>query len=357
MAMLREHVQLRRRIALLGALVFLIPFGLYMALVSRVDLAELRIVLLYASPFLALGVLLVALAWNYAMNSIERLTGELYDALRVAQDRERERDQAHRELAERFEQERELARQKEQFHAQLAEYEKYAALAQLALGAAHEINNPLLGILSHLELEHRTSVSEEDRQEIRQCIEGAKRIAFTVRSLLNYARPGPLQLTRVNLERLINDSLAFLRHQPLFRGIQLELKMDPDAPVITADANQVSQILTNLLLNAAEATPQGGSITVVVEKVKFEDRVCIRVTDTGSGIPADVLPHIFEPFYTTKRGKGTGLGLSITQAYLRSHGGDVQVESLPSRGTTVSVILPVRQVSQPVPETEEVIVQ
>src|SRR6185295_7040960 len=99
--------------------------------------------------------------WAYAMNSIERLTGELYDALRTAQQRERERDQAHRELAERFEQERELARQKQQFHTQLAEYEKYAALAQLALGAAHEINNPLLGILSHLELEHRSTVSDE----------------------------------------------------------------------------------------------------------------------------------------------------------------------------------------------------
>jgi signal transduction histidine kinase len=350
------HLRLRRRIAMLGALTFLIPFGLYIALVARIDRVELRLVLLYASPFLALGVVMVALAWAYAMNSIERLTGELYEALRTSEDRQRERDQAHQELAHRFDEERELVRQKEQFQTQLAEYEKYAALAQLALGAAHEINNPLLGILSHLELEAR-SAPEARRQEIQQCIEGATRISFTVRSLLNYARPAPLRLSHVNLERMIADTLSFLQHQPLFLGIQLELHVDPDTPAITADANQISQIMTNLLLNAAQATPAGGSITVTVEKVKFEDRLSIRVTDTGEGIPADVLPHVFEPFFTTKRGKGTGLGLSITEAHVRSHGGVIRLESVPGRGTTVEAILPVcqKQVSEAAPEVVEVI--
>ncbi len=348
-------MSLRTRIALLGAVVFLVPFGLYMALVAQVDRPDLRETLLYASPFLALGVLLVALAWNYAMNSIEHLTGALYRALETARQHEHERDQALRELAERLEQERGLARQKEQFNAQLAVYEKYAALAQLALGAAHEINNPLLGILSHLELEARNLPPGEPLQEVQQCIEGIKRISFTISSLLNYARPAPLQLSSVNLERLITDTLSFLHHQPLFRNILLRQEVDPQTPAITADANQVSQILTNLLLNAAQATPQGGSIVVTVEKVKFEDRVAIRIADTGDGIAADVLPHIFEPFFTTKRGKGTGLGLSITEAYLRSHGGDITVDSRPSRGTTVEVILPVRQVSQPAVEFAEVI--
>src|SRR5208282_4171438 len=223
----------------------------------------------------------VALAWNYAMASIERLTGALYRALGTARQHEHERDQALQELAQRFEQERELARQKEQFNAKLAEYEKYAALAQLAMGAAHEINNPLLGILSHLELEARNMPPGEALQEVQQCIEGVKRISFTIGSLLNYARPAPLQLSSVNLERLIGDTLSFLHHQPLFRGIRLEQSVDPETPSISADANQVSQILTNLLLNAAQATPQGGSITVTVGKVKFEDRVAIRIADTG----------------------------------------------------------------------------
>ncbi len=312
-------------------------------------------ILAYVAPFLALGVVLAFFAWHYVLNYIERLTGQLYQALCVAQQRERERDLAHKELARRFQEERELAQQKAQFQAQLAEYEKYAAMAQLAVGAAHEINNPLLGILSHLELEQRSSAGEEERQEIEQCIAGAKRIAATVRGLLNYARPGPLRLSRLNLQTLINDTLAFLCHQPLFRKIKIETKMAPDLPAITADPNQLSQILMNLLLNGAEAMPEGGRLTIAAEKVKFEEQVEICVSDTGPGIPSDVLPHIFEPFYTTKRGKGTGLGLSITQAYVHSHGGEIQVDSIPQRGTTVRLTLPIRQAQRAVPEVEEVI--
>src|SRR5208283_357657 len=117
---------------------------------------------------------------------------------------ERERDAAMQELFRRFSEEGKLNKQKSQFEAQLAEYEKYAALTQLALGAAHEINNPLLGILSHLELELR--VAEGDaRTEIEQCIAGAKRIAVTLRSLMNYARPGPLILSKINLHRLVSE--------------------------------------------------------------------------------------------------------------------------------------------------------
>ena len=105
----------------------------------------------------------------------------------------------------------------------------------------------------------------------------------------------------------------------------------------------------NLLLNAAQATPPGGTITVLAEKVKFAEMIELRVRDTGCGIPADILPHVFEPFFTTKRGKGTGLGLSITQNYVRSHGGDIQVESVPDSGTTVRVTLPIQQAGKPVP--------
>jgi two-component system sensor histidine kinase HydH len=112
----------------------------------------------------------------------------------------------------------------------------------------------------------------------------------------------------------------------------------------------------NLLLNAAQAMPQGGSITVSAEKVKFAEKIEIKVTDTGNGIPADILPHIFEPFFTTKRGKGTGLGLSISQAYIRNHAGDILAESIPNRGTTVRFSLPIRQEGRTVLQSEEVVV-
>src|SRR5579872_1448491 len=300
--------------------------------------------LLYAGlAVLALMALVAWVGWCVEKQRRHKVEELAKHAVDIADQREKERDLAQDELFRRLCEERELVQEKTQFQAQLADYEKYAALAQLALGAAHEINNPLLGILSHLELELKCARGEEERGEIQQCIEGTKRISSTIRGLINYARPGPLRLSKINLDRLVNETVGFLSHQPLLRGIHLENSVPPDLPSIRADTNQLSQILMNLLLNAAEATAPGGTITISAKKVKFEEKIEISVADTGCGIPADVLPHVFEPFFTTKRGKGTGLGLSITQNYVRSHGGDIQVESIAGYGTTVRVTLPMRQ--------------
>jgi len=303
---------------------------------------------------IVVGFVLLLVVAVLARTRIKAAEREALRSKELADHREYERNVAQQELLRRLEEERELAKEKMQFESQLSEYEKYASLAQLALGAAHEINNPLLGILSHLELEWKDA-SGERREEIEQCIEGAKRISLAVRGLLDYARPGPLMLSKVNLSRLAAETLKFLEHQPMFRQIELQNCIPLDLPNISADANQLSQILMNLLLNAAQATPPGGTITILADKVKFAEMIELRVRDTGSGIPADILPHVFEPFFTTKRGKGTGLGLSITQSYVRSHGGDIQVESIPSLGTTVRVTLPIRQVGTAVQVTEEVI--
>ena len=257
----------------------------------------------------------------------------------------RERDLAQEEVFRRLYEERELNKEKTQFQAQLAEYEKYAALARLALGAAHEINNPLLGILSHLELELNITTDAEQRAEIEQCIAGAKRISNTLRGLVNYARPGPLVLSKISLYRLVMDTLGFLEGQPMLRGKTLENHVPVQLPHIRADANQLSQVLMNLLLNAAEATPEGGKITISASKLTYVESLEIRVSDTGCGIPADILPHVFEPFFTTKKGKGTGLGLSISQAYVRSHGGEMRLDSVVNHGTTITLTLPVRQES------------
>ena len=260
----------------------------------------------------------------------------------MLQRREKERDAALQELFRRFSEEGKLNKEKSQFQAQLGEYEKYAALTQLALGAAHEINNPLLGILSHLELELKNAEGEE-RAEIEQCIEAAKRISVTLRSLMNYARPGPLVLSKVNLHRLVSDTVAFLQHQPMLHGRILQNLVPPDLPSVRVDANQLSQVVMNLLLNAAQATPEGGRITVSADRSPSNEAVQIRIADTGCGIHPDVLPHVFEPFFTTKRGKGTGLGLSISQTYVKSHNGEIQIDSTPQHGTTVTITLPLRQ--------------
>jgi len=316
---------------------------------------------IYVLPLLLAACALMFAFWRVERRSRERLTVDFEAAKARLQEREEEKEEVLRELFHRFSEEGQLSKEKTQFEAQLAEYEKYAALTQLALGAAHEINNPLLGILSHLELEQR-SAQGEDRIEIEQCIEGAKRISVTLRSLMNYARPGPLVLSKINLHRLVTDTLAFLQHQPLLHSKVLQNLVPPDLPTIRVDANQLSQVLMNLLLNAAQATSEGGRITVAAERVPSGEAVEVRVIDTGCGIPPEVLPHVFEPFFTTKRGKGTGLGLSISQAYVRSHDGEIQIASAPQQGTTVTITLPIRQADSVQLRTdngvrEEVIIQ
>lgn len=300
-----------------------------------------------------LGTVLCALLLR--IHDISRIHGELMKTRELAAIREHERDLAQQALMSKLQAERELEKEKVQFQAQLSDYEKYASLAQLALGAAHEINNPLLGVMSHLELELKDATDAERRIEIEACLEGGRRISSAVRGLLNYARPGPLLINHINLDKLVSESMHFLQHQPMFRTIALQKEIPADLPQISADANQLSQVLMNLLLNAAQAMPNGGSITVSAQKVKFEESIEIAVKDTGMGISADILPHVFEPFFTTKRGKGTGLGLSISQAYIRSHGGDIRVNSIPGEGTTVRFTLPIRQEGRVSIETGEVV--
>src|SRR5437588_6665513 len=316
------------------------------------------VISLFVLPLLLAGFAITAVIARLHRQDKAKLAAQLKDANEVVQQRERERDLAQEELFRRLYEERELNKEKTQFQAQLAEYEKYAALAQLALGAAHEINNPLLGILSHLELELKDAADPEEQQEIEQCISGAKRIASTLHGLENYAQPGPLVLSKISLHRLIEDTLAFLEHQPMLRGKPLEHSVPRELPHIRADANQLSQVLMNLLLNAAEATGEGGRISITASKLTFVDMIEIRVSDTGCGIPPDILAHVFEPFFTTKRGRGTGLGLSISQAYVRSHNGEIRVDSVLHHGTTVTLTLPIRneEVIENAKEESEMIV-
>jgi signal transduction histidine kinase len=350
--------QARLRTTVAAAVVLLVPFAIFYFFADRYvwnaspQFHDATVLYFVSAGFVGL-VLSVAFG-RFVSNHILKLARGLEKALNASEEREHERDSAQQELIRKLEDERELVKQKVQFESQLAEYEKYAALAQLALGAAHEINNPLLGILSHLELELKQATDIGQRTEIQQCIDATRRISSTIKSLLRYARPGPLQLSKISLDRLITETLTFLRHQPAFRNVLLEKHVAPDLPSITADANQISQVLVNLLLNAVQAMPRGGTITLIAGVAA--DRVEVRVTDTGIGIPADILAHIFDPFFTTKRGKGTGLGLSISQSYIRHHGGDITAESTVGRGTTVRFTLPLAPRTADLPAGEEVIV-
>ena len=296
---------------------------------------------LFPITLAALAVLF--LMWRLQRREWQRVCQALKQATEIKQQSEGDLQRTREELFRRLNEDREYSQEKFQFQAQLAEYEKYSTLAQLALGAAHGINNPLLGILSHLELELKAITDPEQRWEIEQCIAGTERIAATLRGLVNYARPGPLVLSNLSLRRLVSDALGFLEGQPALRGKRAENLVPDDLPRILVDSNQLSQVLMNLLINAAEATPDGGRITISASQVESADSIEIRVSDTGCGIPPEVLPHVFEPFFTTKGGKGTGLGLSISATYVRRNKGEIRIDSVPKQGTTVTITLPIRQ--------------
>ena len=297
----------------------------------------------YLLPLAFVALVVMFMVWRLQRREWERTSQALKRATELNQQLERERNLAQEELFRRLYEDRELNKEKFQFQAQLAEYEKYSTLAQLALGAAHGINNPLLGILSHLELELKATSDPDQRWEIEQCIAGTKRISATLRGLVNYARPGPLVLSNLSLHRLVTDTLSFLEGQPALRGKRTENRVPEDLPHILVDSNQLSQVLMNLLINAAEATPDGGRITISASKLTSAESIEIRVSDTGCGIPPDILPHVFEPFFTTKPGRGTGLGLSISSTYVRRNKGEIRIDSVLNQGTTVTIKLPLRQ--------------
>jgi signal transduction histidine kinase len=245
--------------------------------------------------------------------------------------------------------------EKEKLQSKLAEYEKLSALSQLALGAAHEINNPLLGVSSFLEIQMEETSDSEKKQQMEVVLENVYRISQTIRGLLDFARPAPPRFTKVNLNQLIEDTLAFLSHQPIFKRTRIEQKLYPQLPPVTADLNQMRQVLTNIFINAAQAMPEGGKLSVTTEKIKFEDLVQIEVTDTGNGINQEDLKKLFDPFFTTKKSQGTGLGLSISLSYVKNHHGDILVRSQPGAGTTFSIILPIRQKGRMPGKEEEII--
>ncbi len=231
----------------------------------------------------------------------------------------------------------------EQMRTQMADYEKLSALSQLALGAAHEINNPLLGITSYIELLLEEETDVEKKARAKEVLDSAYRISETIRGLLNFARPTPPKFIKINLNSLIEETISFLSHQPLFKKIKIEKNYSESIPMITADANQIRQVIVNVMLNAAQSINDKGTISVSTNKVKFEDFVEIRITDTGCGILPENLKKVFEPFFTTKKGKGTGLGLSISLSYIKNHKGDIVINSEPGKGTEVKIILPIRQ--------------
>ncbi len=228
--------------------------------------------------------------------------------------------------------------------AQLVQSEKLAAVGQLVSGVAHELNNPLTSItgLSELLLE-QPEVAPKDRDHLRVIHEQAERASRLVRNLLTFARHGPSERVLVDLNDVVERTVLLMSHDLRLKGIAIETSAAKALPPVLGDRHALQQVVLNLLTNAAQAVghnpPERKRIIRVTTAAA--DRVRVRVADSGPGIPDDVLPHLFTPFFTTKElGQGTGLGLSITYSIVEAHGGHIEVERPAEGGAAFVIELP-----------------
>ena len=212
---------------------------------------------------------------------------------------------------------------------QIQQAGKLASVGELAAGLAHEIRNPLAGIAAAVEVlaENRAGQDREITQEIQLQV---KRLNTTLSDLLNFARPREPEIAPCDLASLARRMLALIRADAQKHRIQVVEEIPADLPAIRADATQIQQALLNLLLNAIQAMPEGGTLTL--RATPETHRVRLTIQDTGGGIPAEIREKIFAPFFTTKH-RGTGLGLAITRTIMEKHGGTIAVDSTVGCGT------------------------
>lgn len=225
---------------------------------------------------------------------------------------------------------------------QLAQSEKMASLGQLAAGVAHEINNPLTGILFNASLILEKLAPEHPfRQDLEYIIEDADRCKDIVKSLLVYSRHTDSRKNIIHINELVEQSLKIGRDPKTFGNIKVEKELADEMMMINVDTNQLNQVIINLVMNAADAMEGKGVLTLRTYRNKSLKKVFLEVADTGPGIDADDLNKIFDPFFTTKQvGKSTGLGLSIAYGIVEEHGGRVSVKETGVGGTTFIVELP-----------------
>jgi len=272
---------------------------------------------------------------------------------------------------------------------ELIRSEKLASIGRFAAGVAHEVGNPLGAILGYTSILEGGEVSpEESRDYLKRIEKEIERINRIVRELLNFARPSRIEVQEIDVNKVIEQTLSLLSYQKNFKNIQTHLKLQPDLPKIRGDDSQLSQVFINVILNAVDAMPDGGQLTIQTDQFIVEDQfpsrykalypprrksdpeesdyshlrkpdplsalltkfskgdqlVSIRVSDTGIGIGREDIEKIFDPFFTTKSpDKGTGLGLSVSLRIIESMGGDIRVESQVGKGTTFEIYFPVAQ--------------
>jgi signal transduction histidine kinase len=279
---------------------------------------------------------------DYIFKSVEYLD-YLPEAVRRVLDQvrvQRERERALAELQQKTEELRATTQQ-------LWQAARLAGVGELAAGIAHELNNPLGTISLRVEGVLAKTPPDDPRRRALEVVEQeVARMARLVGNLLNFSRAGRDQVSTVDVCEEVARTAELTDHHLRKRLVKFEPDFHPAVPVIYADRQQLRQVLLNLFTNAADAMPHGGRLAVRVRPAELPgDRpaVAVEVADCGVGIPAELLPRVTEPFFTTKEeGKGTGLGLAICRRIVHQHQGTLEIESIVGDGTTVRVTLPVR---------------
>ena len=221
--------------------------------------------------------------------------------------------------------------------------EQMKLVGEWAAGLAHEIKNPLAGIKVSVEvLLEELNISPDDRSIVLRAVGEIKRIETLLKSLLNFAKPPKLQLTRIDMNALLDQTLDFsLKHPALSSSSSIEINLsknfDKNIPVMQADPVQLQQIFLNLLFNAIEAMPDGGELNIKSSYDQNAGTIKIEISDTGKGIDQKIMADIFKPFFTTKS-KGSGLGLAITRRVVEEHGGTMSVTSDPDKATVFKIL-------------------
>jgi PAS domain S-box-containing protein len=247
--------------------------------------------------------------------------------------------------------------EKKKLQGQLFQSQKMESIGVLAGGIAHDFNNILSAILGHAELLHEFSNLDATAKQRVKIIEGSSRKAGQmVSKLLSFARQGSFESAPLSLNNVIRDTMELIERMLAKKKITINMEIDPTLPPVSGDSNQLEQVVMNLVVNAGDAMPSGGTLTIATTRVSLErdeaDRihplltpgkyVVMRISDTGMGIPEEIRDRIFDPFFTTKGpGKGTGLGLAMVYGIVKEHRGVINLRSQLGKGTTFEIYLPV----------------
>lgn len=276
---------------------------------------------------------LVILGWvTWAVLALGSLLKRVGDHLHVLnQELEEHRTQLEARIEER-------TRELQEAQAHVLHQEKMAAFGLLAAGIAHEVGNPLTSISSLVQMLQRRDPDSYTKEKLGLVSGQLDRIQTTLRELVNFSRPASTARTRVSLAEVVQEAINIAKYYKRAKGGQIETQIPADLPAVIGIRDQLVQVVLNLILNAIDATPPGGKIQVRAERV--DDRIVLEVEDTGSGIAAENLPRLFQPYFTTKK-HGTGLGLFVTRKLVHEHGGQIDVASPPGAGACFRLKVPV----------------